>query len=729
METVRFIIPSEPAWYRTDLPVGGKDAARNEYTADGRSLKLNGRRILPVMGEFHFSRFEPEFWREELLKMKAGGIDIAATYLFWIHHEERKGEWDFSGCRDIRRFVLTCGECGMMLWLRIGPWVHGECRNGGFPDWLEHDNSFEKRVNDPEYLELVKTWYGKIYRQVQGLFIKDGGPILGVQIENEYGHCGGPKDRKLQAAHMKKLYTLAREAGFVVPYYTATAWGGACTIDETLQVLSGYVDAPWDNGIEKLPPKDNFRFIPYFDDAETGSDFETGDGEAAGGTVRRDYPYLTAELGGGLQVTSHRRPVASSKDNEAAVLTALGAGANLIGYYMYHGGINPEGKCSPLNESQDSGGHTNTPVKSYDFDACLNEAGKAQESFGGLKKYAHFLHCFGEDLAGTEVILPEERPKTAADLHMLRAALRLNRESGNAYLFVNNHQRGYELDSHPSAAVRIEFPDGGSRCFSDLVFRAGECCLYRFNLYDGDNGLIRANALCELGERRFYWLDGTDDSTEEGAAEFAGRKEKLPAGPGIAVLSERAANRAFLYEDGLYITENADSILIEDGGVKKLLTAHKKETLTVYRPDGSVENIPVRTGKASAGGKQAAAQVSYCCVKEQPDGKGGILFRDYTVRISRMPEAHRLFLRTDCRGDRAELYLNGKLADDWFTTGKPWYILLDRFGRPETLTIRIYDSLHPLPCSFSEKVYYDLPKEDGCGITGMEICCEYLCEV
>ena len=87
------------------------------------------------MGEFHFSRYEPEDWEEELLKMRAGGVDIAATYVFWIHHEERQGEWDFTGCRDLRRFLEICRRIDMPVWLRIGPWAHGECRNGGFPDW------------------------------------------------------------------------------------------------------------------------------------------------------------------------------------------------------------------------------------------------------------------------------------------------------------------------------------------------------------------------------------------------------------------------------------------------------------------------------------------------------------------------------------------------------------------------------------------------------------------
>ena len=122
MDQINFIIPKEAKTFRTDLPFYGEDLSGNQYTADGMSLLRNGRRFIPVMGEFHFSRFEPQFWREEILKMKAGGIDIVATYMFWIYHEEQQDEWDFSGCRDVRKFVEICGECGVKVWLRIGPW-------------------------------------------------------------------------------------------------------------------------------------------------------------------------------------------------------------------------------------------------------------------------------------------------------------------------------------------------------------------------------------------------------------------------------------------------------------------------------------------------------------------------------------------------------------------------------------------------------------------------------
>ena len=118
------------------FPVGGRSPDGRVLSADSRTLTLDGRPWFPVMGEFHFSRYPAEEWGPELLKMKAGGVGIVSTYVFWIHHEETEGRFDWAGQRDLRRFVQLCARDGLLVWVRIGPWAHGEVRNGGFPDWL-----------------------------------------------------------------------------------------------------------------------------------------------------------------------------------------------------------------------------------------------------------------------------------------------------------------------------------------------------------------------------------------------------------------------------------------------------------------------------------------------------------------------------------------------------------------------------------------------------------------
>ena len=406
MEENRIIIDSAPK-EATLLAMGGTDSRGNLWQVDNRSFLKNGKRFLPVMGEFHFSRYEPEDWEEELLKMRAGGVDIAATYVFWIHHEERQGEWDFTGCRDLRRFLEICRRIDMPVWLRIGPWAHGECRNGGFPDWVVSDPERKVRTNDPAYLELVKAFYNKVGEQAAGMTAKDGGPVLGIQLENEYGHCGGPSDREEGMAHLLTLKRLAKEAGLDAPYYTATGWGGAYVADgEMLPVLGGYVDAPWAEHVEQMPASANFVFSAYKQDENIGSDLKRED--SAGFTFDPSRnPYLTAELGGGLQVTSHRRTWPSAKDIEAQSVCMLGGGANLLGYYMYHGGINPDGKYSTLQESRATGYNNDLPVKSYDFQTCIRESGEINKSFGKLKSCIFCFTILGKALREHRPFLPK----------------------------------------------------------------------------------------------------------------------------------------------------------------------------------------------------------------------------------------------------------------------------------------------------------------------------------
>ena len=153
-------------------------------TLDSHSLRLNGRPWSPVMGEFHYTRMPATEWREELLKMKAGGVDIVSTYVFWIHQEEIEGQFDWTGRRDLRRYVQLCDEVGLKVIVRCGPWCHGEVRNGGMPDWLLQ-KGWKLRSDDPPYLDKVKILYGEIAKQLAGLLWEDGGPVIVLQFENE----------------------------------------------------------------------------------------------------------------------------------------------------------------------------------------------------------------------------------------------------------------------------------------------------------------------------------------------------------------------------------------------------------------------------------------------------------------------------------------------------------------------------------------------------------------
>jgi hypothetical protein len=152
----------------SNLPMGGTSPSGHTIAVNNRYLTLDGKPWLPVMGEFHYSRYPEQYWEEQLLKMKAGGVQIVSTYVFWIHHEEIEGQFDWSGRRDLRHFIELCQKYGLYAHVRIGPYAHGEVRNGGLPDWIFAKGPVRK--NDPVYLSCVRRYFAEIGTQLKGLF-------------------------------------------------------------------------------------------------------------------------------------------------------------------------------------------------------------------------------------------------------------------------------------------------------------------------------------------------------------------------------------------------------------------------------------------------------------------------------------------------------------------------------------------------------------------------------
>ena len=430
----------------------------SSLSPSGRSIGVNdqyltrdGEPWLPVMGEFQFSRYPDAGWEEEILKMKAAGVQIVSSYIFWNHIEEVKGVFDWTGQRDLRRFAELCQKHGMYLFVRIGPWNHGESRYGGLPDWVVKESV--PRTTDPRFLGFVEAFYEQIGQQVKGLLWKDGGPVIGVQIENEYGGNGpngGP-------AYILKLKRMAEAAGLDVPLYTVTGWNNAVwPPGELLPVYGGYPDAPWDPGAGRIPPGEVYLF--RFNSRISGDMSVIGGSHSETSQTDPQTPFLTAEVGSGMQITYHRRPVVSADDVAAMVPVMIGSGANLLGYYMFQGGENPDGKLGPLNESKSTGYPTDLPVKNYDFVAPLSEFGRERPSYGELKLFDYFLNDFGPELAPMAVHAPAILPAGASDTSTVRIAARTRGDSG--FLFLDNHVRGLDMPGHKRVQIRLQLPSG-----------------------------------------------------------------------------------------------------------------------------------------------------------------------------------------------------------------------------------------------------------------------------
>lgn len=423
----------------------GTSQSLSGHKIDVNSLYFcfDGKVVLPAMAEFHYSRFLPEHWEESILKLKAANISIISSYIIWIHHEEIKGEWDFTGCRNIRLFLELCQKYDMKVILRLGPWAHAEARNGGFPDWLLQEIPAQHlRTNYQPYLDYAQILYQKIFDEVRGLLFKDDGPVIAVQIENEYHGAG---------IHLKTLKEMAKAVGFDTPFYTATAWGNNGYSDipegEMIPAFGGYPDAPWAQHIHKLHRPEQYIFTKMKNDTLIGSDLakDTNKINAFDPSL---YPYITCELGGGVQPCKHRRPAISTDDVLSMAYIKLGSGVNLLGYYMFHGGTNPDGKLSTLQESTDTGYPNDLPVKNYDFQAPVGEYGIIRESWYHYKLLHLFLKEFGDRLADTETII-------AANQDILRHSIRAKANRG--FLFINNYERYTPMEEISDVSFTLDF--------------------------------------------------------------------------------------------------------------------------------------------------------------------------------------------------------------------------------------------------------------------------------
>ncbi|MCU7549240.1 beta-galactosidase [Chitinophagaceae bacterium LB-8] len=399
------------------------------FSYTGNYLLRNGKPWFPVMGEFNYERYNAEQWEQQILAMKAGGVQVISSYIIWIFHETKEGVFDWSGNNDLNKFLALCKKHGMYVWVRIGPWVHAEIKNGGFPDWLMAKN-IKLRTDDSAYLHYSDLYYKQVAKQCNGYYFKQGGPIIGLQLENELNFKNAP-----EYEHMKTLKKMAIRDGIDVPYYSGFA-PGPDKQDEFLYTLGSYPDSPW-NTTTKAFIKPVYFIKPLKADDDIGSDL-LGKVDA---NVRNNYPLISAELGAGMQKTYHRRVDVSAADVAANIFAKLAAGLNGFGYFMFHGGMTPLdlGNNYGFQESRVSNYPNDMPLLNYDFQAPLGAMGIPAPSFSELKLMNLFAKDYGSKLTETRPYFPAKLKRSMFSTDTVQASVRT--KNGAGFIFLSNYQR------------------------------------------------------------------------------------------------------------------------------------------------------------------------------------------------------------------------------------------------------------------------------------------------
>lgn len=721
-------------------PKGQTLAANNQY------LLQDGKPWLPVMGEYHFSRAPASQWDAQLRLMKAAGIDIVASYVFWNHHQERPGAFDWKGSHDLRRFVQLAQAAGLKVIVRLGPWAHGESRYGGIPDWVV--DAMPTRSNDPEYMGHVERLYAEIGAQIKGLLWKDGGPVIGVQLENEYNLRGPGRGED----HVRALKALALKAGMDVPLYTVTGWDGTVyPSGEVTPVFGGYPDEPWATSTQELPPKEThaFRF-----NTRVSGDLGAQTQAHEPGTAETDkdkVPFLGAEYGAGLPAMYRRRTLVSPDDIASMLPVQLGSGVNLLGYYMFHGGRNPVGVGGTgLEESTLSGGYNDTPRISYDFQAPLGPDGQQRPVLTKLRPFHYLLRDYGAQLATMTVRQPERVPADPADLQTPRWSVRSKGDSG--FLFFNNHVRQYAMPAQTGVRFEVKLPGGTLTLPSKPAdIPNGAYFVWPLNLDldgvklryataqpvarvdAGAQGIIHVFAPTPGIEAEFALADGVKTLSSEGAQMLPiGKTEGKAGGRAVSVLllsAEEVEQLSVLEIAGQRrLVFSPQQAWVADGKLQLRGLAAEPLRAAVFpalpkpraaglvvRQDGVLQRLafnadtrePVLQVSATRPARTASrilkGGLANAALQPIPEAFGAAATWSLRLPGKLAPQAEDVLLELDFVGDIGRVFAGTRLLDDWYYNGQRWQIGLKQFGLKPGQAL----SLSVLPLRADALVYID----------------------
>jgi len=320
-------------------------AKTSSFRFEGREFLLNGKPFRIMAGEMHFQRIPREYWADRLIKLRAAGLNTVCTCVFWNALEPEPGRWDLAGSNDLAAFIRTAERAGLWVVLRPGPYACAEWDFGGLPAWLLRTPDIKVRCSDARYLAACGSYVRKIADEVRALQIQRGGPLLMVQIENEYGSYGNDKG---YLAALKKMW---EEAGIEVPFYTAD--GAAPHMLEAGTVAGAAIG---------------------LDPGTSAKDFEEADKLGAA------VPVFCSELYPGW-LTHWGEPWARVKTEAVlADLDWLLANGKSFSFYMFHGGTN-FGFWAGANFSD----KYEPDLTSYDYDAPLDEAGRPTAKYFAIR--------------------------------------------------------------------------------------------------------------------------------------------------------------------------------------------------------------------------------------------------------------------------------------------------------------------------------------------------------
>ncbi len=184
-------------------------------TSGDSHLLLNGQPIQIISAEMHYPRIPRPYWRDRMKKARAMGCNALTTYVFWNLHEPKPGKFDFKGNNDVAAFIKTAQEEGLHVILRPGPYVCSEWDFGGYPAWLLADDTLTVRARDLKFMKACERYLNRLAKEVKPLLGVNSGPILMVQVENEYGSYGADRE------YMRNVRDLFKAAGFNALLFTA----------------------------------------------------------------------------------------------------------------------------------------------------------------------------------------------------------------------------------------------------------------------------------------------------------------------------------------------------------------------------------------------------------------------------------------------------------------------------------------------------------------------------